>query len=352
MGTAASQFSSSTTAEEVVQAYSANLSYKTVFVTGATAGIGLETARVLLLAGATVFVGCRSEDKAQVLCESLKQNLSESSSNYKNVAQVIPVVMDQSSLQSVQQGIQQFRSHPIIQQRGLDLLILNAGVMIYFEKKLSQDNFELQFAVNHLSHFLITLSLLPELKKQPASSTDSSELSYSSLKEEARIVIVSSAAHKMGNLQMDDYNFEKRSISTTAYGDSKAYNILFSNYINSILQRDFENHSNGENTVRVTSNSLHPGVIATELARNSSVTNFFFKHMAPKSIPQGAATTVYVALSPELKGHGGQYFSDCALVQPYSTVTDVDTQKKLWTLSLSLLSSYLDPALIPAEVSA
>jgi len=356
MGNSSSQFSSSTTADQVIQAYTTNLSYKTVFVTGTTTGIGLETARVLLLAGATVFVGARSEEKANVVCDTLKHNLADSSSKFKEVAQVFPVVMDQSSLQSVQQGIQQLRAHPIIQQRGLDLLILNAGVMIYFEKQLSQDNYELQFAVNHLSHFLITLSLLPELKKQPssasASESEDPQPSYTSRKDEARIVVVSSMAHRMGNLEIDDYNFEKRSIGTTAYGDSKAYNIMFSNYLNSILEHEYKTQTEADpehhhHPVRVTANSLHPGVISTDLARNSSITNAFFKYLAPKSIPEGAATTVYVATSPALKGVGGQFFSDCAQFEPTKPVRDLELQKKLCTLSLSLLSTYLDPSLIP-----
>lgn len=326
MGNSSSQLGSSSTAQQVVDVSGVDLKGKNVVVTGATTGIGKETTRVLLESGCNVFAGCRNEEKASILKNELI--ISDSEGENKR-GTFVPVIMDQSSLASVRDAAKSLLNEPLVQDRGLDALILNAGVMINFEKKTTQDNFELQFGVNHLSHFLFTKILLPALRKKPTSSTLP--------KEEARIVVVASNAHNFNTPDIEDYNFEKRSVGASAYADSKSYNIMFSNYLNSLLETENSN----EGVTPIFSNSLHPGVISTDLGRQSIVSTIFLS-MGSKSIPQGAATSVYAAISPDLKGIGGKYLADCAIGNPGKHVQDVETQKKLWELSERLIASFLE----------
>jgi len=172
------------------------------------------------------------------------------------------------------------------------------------------DGFEYQIGINHFGHFLLTTLLLDLIKASAP----------------AKVVVVSSQAHLHGKLNFDDIHSEKNYSSWGAYGQSKLANILFASELNRRLE--------GTN---VTANSLHPGVIKTELVRDTTLGQIFtvVGGLFLKSIPQGAATTVYVATKVE---GGGRYYADCDVLQPSIAAQDVEAAKKLWELSEKLVN--------------
>lgn len=226
--------------------------------------------------------------------------------------------LDLSSMASVRKFASEYKAS----NRPLNLLINNAGVMAT-PFTLSKDNIELQFATNHLGHFLLTHLLLDTMKKTSRESG-----------REGRIVNVSSEAHRFPyseGIRFDRLNDSKGYSSWCAYGQSKLANILHANQLTKHLKDD---------GVEITANSLHPGVINTNLFRYNSwmdgvsrkVGNFFMK-----SVPQGAATTCYVALHPQVKGVSGEYFSDCNLANRTKQARDAALAQKLWDFSMSLI---------------
>ncbi len=157
------------------------------------------------------------------------------------------------------------------------------------------DGFESQFGVNHLAHFYLANLLLPELRAG----------------RPARVIVVSSVANKNGGINFDDINSEKKYDKWAAYAQSKSANILFAKQFNKLYARD-----------GIQAFSLHPGVILTNLQRHTPTEELralgFFKEDGTlvdlcKTVEQGAATTVYAALSPALNNHGGEYLEDCAI---------------------------------------
>jgi retinol dehydrogenase 12 len=202
----------------------------------------------------------------------------------------------------------------------LHILINNAGVMATKDRKVTKDNFEYQFGINHLGHFRLTMKLLPLMVK---TSKDENC--------ECRIVNLSSSAHTMGTkkINFDDIHFEKKGAYKpwTAYGQSKLSNIMFSNELSKRLKLQ---------NVNVTVNSLHPGVIATELSRDldtASSLMWSIGKLAMKTIPQGAATTVYCATSEELIGKTALYFSDCNEETPLEYSSNEKAMQQLFELS-------------------
>jgi NAD(P)-dependent dehydrogenase (short-subunit alcohol dehydrogenase family) len=198
----------------------------------------------------------------------------------------------------------------------LHILINNAGVMGLPERKLTKDGFEWQNGINHIGHFRLTLKLLQNMIPVDG---------------EKRIVCLSSTAHTMCNgLDFDNYHYEKPGtyVAWDSYGNSKLSNILFAKELNTRLQKDF-----GSDKFIVM--SLHPGVIQTELTRDMSSFQrelfLFFGAFFMKSIPQGAATTIYGAISKDVKG--GEYLSDCNDEKPHARALDLKTQEKLWDFS-------------------
>ena len=206
----------------------ATLNGKTVIITGANTGIGLETAMDMAQRGARVILACRNPDKGKAAVRVVKDRS-------KNEA-VVFVQLDLASLQSVHE----FAARILSQEPRIDILINNAGVMVPPYAK-TQDGFELQFGVNHLAHFLLTNLLLDRIKEAPS----------------ARIVNVSSLAHHYGKINFDDLQSEKKYSRVGAYCQSKLANVLFTR---SLAQRLKD--------TRVTTYSLHPGSIRTELARH------------------------------------------------------------------------------------
>ncbi|CAF1716769.1 hypothetical protein HID58_084840 [Brassica napus] len=305
-----SGFGSASTAEDVTQSIDAN--HLTVIVTGGTSGIGLEAARVLGMRGAHVIIAARNTKAANESKEMiLKMNPN---------ARIDYLQFDLSSIKSVRSFVHQFLALNL----PLNILINNAGVM-FCPFQLTEDGIESQFATNHIGHFLLTNLLLDKMK----SSARESGI-------EGRIVNLSSVAHTYTyteGIKFDSINDPDTYSEKKAYGQSKLANLLHSNALSRKLQ---------EEGVNITVNSVHPGLVTTNLFRHSGLGMSVFKAMSFflwKNIPQGAATTCYVALHPSLKGVTGKYFADCNVTTPSNFATDKSLADKLWDFSIKLIDS-------------
>ncbi|KAM8714251.1 hypothetical protein ACLKA7_014394 [Drosophila subpalustris] len=271
---------------------------KVVIVTGSNTGIGKETVLELARRGATVYMACRDESRAE---KARNEIIKETNNN-----NVFFRELDLASLESIRKFVEGFKK----EQDKLHILINNAGIF-RGPRRLTKDGFEMQMGVNHMGHFLLT-SLLIELLKKSAPS---------------RIVNVSSMAHTMVTLKIDDLNSEKSYNETVAYSQSKLANVMFT--------RELAKRLKGTG---VTVTALHPGVVDTEIFRNtailqSNIVQYFFKPLlwpfikTPKS---GAQTTLYAALDPALEGITGEYFSDCKPKKVADAATDEKASRILW----------------------
>ena len=302
-------FGAESTTDEVLTGI--DLSGKRALVTGASTGLGKETARALAAAGASVVLGVRSEERG----EPARQEILDAVPG----ADVTLGVFDLGSLAS----IREFGAAFAAEGGWLDLLINNAGVMATpFEH--TADGFELQFGTNHLGHFALTQHLLPMLVASAPS----------------RIVNLSSGGHQNGGVDFDDPNYERRDYDKWgSYGQAKSANILFTVE----LQRRYGDQG-------VNSYAVHPGMIATELSRY--MTRDDIKALMErvrnrpgnasgavtyKSVSQGAATTVWAATSSDAPA--GSYLADCAPAEAADWATDPELAKRLWTLSEQLVGT-------------
>ncbi|TYI34734.1 hypothetical protein ES332_A03G029800v1 [Gossypium tomentosum] len=287
-----SGFSSSSTAEEVTQGIDG--SALTAIVTGASSGIGVETTRVLALRGVHVVMAVRNVDAGRNVKEAILKEIPG--------AEIDVMELDLSSLASIRKFASQYQSSNL----PLNLLINNAGVGTPF--MLSHDGIELQFTTNYLAR-------------------------ESNI--EGRIVNVSSIGHRFTyseGIRFDKINDESGYSSWYAYGQSKLATILHAKELSRRLKED---------GVEITANSLHPGAILTNIMRHNGFMNGFFHLIGKyflKSIPQGAATTCYVALHPQVKGVSGEFFMDSNISTPSSMAKDVDLAKKLWDFSFTLIN--------------
>ncbi len=296
-----SPFNRKSTAEEVTEEL--NLRGKTALVTGCNSGLGFETMRVLTMRGAHVIGAARTQQKAAEACEMM-------------AGQTSPVECELSDFDSVVACTEQVAGMGI----PIDMLICNAGIMALpdLEQKYG---LELQFVTNHLGHFILVNRLLDQVNKS----------------NEGRVVMLSSAAHQQGpkdGIQFDNLSGEDGYSGWSAYGQSKLANILFANHLSKRL----------ENTT-TTSNSVHPGVINTNLGRNMKgpMLALLSVFVLPfiRSIPQGAATQCYVATNPSLRGVSGYYFADCNAKKTSAHGRDADMAEKLWNVSEELTAKYL-----------
>ncbi|HEV8295904.1 MAG TPA: SDR family NAD(P)-dependent oxidoreductase [Acidimicrobiales bacterium] len=304
----ANRFGSETTADEVLAGV--DLTGRLALVTGASTGLGLETARALGAAGACVVVMARTHEKATAAIDALRASVPR--------AELEPGVVDLASTASIRASAASF----LDRHEELHLLVNNAGVMYTpFERTI--DGFELQFGTNHLGHFLLTNLLLPTLLAGAPS----------------RIVNLSSGGHRSSDIHWDDPNYERRDYDKfESYGQSKTANVLFS------VELDRRLAGRG-----VHSYSVHPGMIRTDLSRY--MTRDDLKELMAraargpsgglpgfKSIGAGAATTVWAATAPELADYGGAYLADCGVsteVAPWAV--DAASAARLWALSEQLV---------------
>lgn len=289
------------TAEQVTEGV--DLRGRTIVVTGANSGLGLETLRVLSLRGAHVVALARSRQKAAEAC-ALASNESTA------------LACDLSDLGSVVECAQRIEALG----RPIDALICNAGIMALPELEVKM-GVEMQFLTNHLGHFVLLNRLLDTLKQAPA----------------GRIVMLSSAAHMRapaGGIAFDNLAGDKGYSGWRFYGQSKLANLLTAKELARRLQG-----------TRVTANALHPGVINTNLMRH--MPSVLRKGMdlvaglALKSVPQGAATQCFVATHPSLEGVSGKYFADSRLARASRRADDERLAERLWKVSQELVADYL-----------
>ncbi|XP_016505838.1 short-chain dehydrogenase TIC 32, chloroplastic [Nicotiana tabacum] len=304
----ASGLSYNSTAGEVTQGIDG--SGLTAIVTGASSGIGSETSRVLALRGVHVIMAVRNMAAGKDVKETIVKEIP--------AAKVDTMELDLSSLASVKKFASDFKSSG----RPLNLLINNAGVMAT-PFMLSKDNIELQFATNHLGHFLLTNLLLDKMKETARKT-----------KREGRIVNVASEAHRFAyreGVRFDKINDSKSYNSFGAYGQSKLANILHANELTRRLKED---------GAEITANSLHPGMITTNLFRHMGVFDGLVSNLGKlvlKNVQQGASTTCYLALHPQVKGVSGEYFLDNNLATTTAKAKDMDLAKRLWDFSMELV---------------
>ncbi|XP_076933381.1 short-chain dehydrogenase TIC 32 B, chloroplastic-like [Bidens hawaiensis] len=306
-----SGFGSASTAEQVTD--SVDASNLTIIITGGASGIGLETTRVLTMRGAHVIIAARNT----IAANEAKHVILKNNDN----AKIDVLELDLSSLNSVNAFVQTFNALNL----PLNILINNAGVM-FCPYQLSQDGIEMQFATNHLGHFHLTNLLLDKMKETAATTGI-----------EGRIVNLSSIAHRYTYEQgiiFDKINDKDSYSEKKAYGQSKLANILHANELSRRLN---------EEGVNITINSVHPGLIMTDLMRHSFLRiskNFkLFTFLLWKTVPHGAATSCYVAAHPDLKGVTGKYFLDCNEYPASNFATDPELAKKLWDYSQNLVNS-------------
>ena len=303
-----SGFNKDSTVAEVLDGL--DLAGKTALVTGGHSGLGLETTKALVNAGARVIVGSRNVEDA-------KQKLS-------GIRNVIVRRLDLANLDSVRA----FSANVQALEFGIDMLICNAGVMACPETRVGE-GWESQFAINHIGHYLLT------------------NLLWDTLNDGSRVVSVSSAAHHLSPIRWDDMHFQNSAYNKwVAYGQSKTANVLFA------LQLDEYGKDRG-----IRAFSLHPGKIKTPLQRHLETEEMVEagwideagKVVDPtfKSVEQGAATQVWAATSPALNGLGGLYCEDCDVARGFpeprdgfdgvcAHAIDLGEAQKLWEYTAAL----------------
>lgn len=283
---------------------------KLAVITGATGGLGYETALVLANAGAEVLVTGRNGEKGRVAIERIKRAVPSAKVRFE--------MLDLASLASVRA----FAAKMVANGQPLDLLINNAGVMDLPTRRLTEDGFEMQFGTNHLSHFALTGLLLPLLRRAEA----------------PRVVNVSSLAHRGGKIDFDNLQAERKYRSWPAYQQSKLANLLFTFE----LQRRSDAFGWG-----LISNAAHPGYARTDLIPNgpgsggvkglgARLLGFFMSHSAAA----GALPTLFAATSPEAApagyyGPNGFYElkGQVAPAKIFPQAKDEAVARKLWEAS-------------------
>ncbi|XP_021705237.1 retinol dehydrogenase 14 isoform X2 [Aedes aegypti] len=284
---------------------SRNMEGKTVIVTGANSGIGKETARDLAKRGARVIMACRNMETAakardEIVAESNNQNI------------VIRHV-DMSSLASVRNFAKEILSTESV----IDVLIHNAGVAQGLKSKVTSDGLVFSLATNYYGPFLLTHLLINMLKKS----------------DQGRIIVVSSKLYQYAHVKRDLSNINpinsQYSAPTQLYNLSKFMEIMFTQELARRLRG-----------TRVTANCLHPGVIDTGIWRNIPFPlNIVFKPIqwCFRTPEEGARTTVYLTVTPEVDQISGKYFRGCKVTEINQRVQDVALQGKLWEASRTLV---------------
>jgi NAD(P)-dependent dehydrogenase (short-subunit alcohol dehydrogenase family) len=279
---------------------------RTVIVTGANSGIGLETARILAQKGAHVVLACRNQEKGEAACADITQRDAH--------AKVELQSLDLSSLASVKTFAEGFTA---AHQR-LDLLINNAGLMMPPLGRTA-DGFELQFGANHLGHFALTGHLLPALLQTA----------------DSRVVTVSSVLHRYGSLNFENLNAEKSYSPTKAYGYSKLANLLFMRE----LQRRC--HRAAISTLSV---AAHPGSTRTNLQQYASMIRwsmalpFMAQEAAAGALPTLYAATVKDVAGGDYYGPQGWFEMTGPPAKAYMSkhARDDEAARRLWELSEQL----------------
>jgi retinol dehydrogenase-12 len=268
---------------------SASMAGKTAFVTGATSGIGLETARALARSGATVVVGARDTVRGQAVVEELRRSGGQ--------ADFVPI--DLASFASVRRAVERLTAdHP-----RLDVLVNNAGVVTK-DRLVSPDGHEVVWQTNFLGPFLLTRLLLPALHRAPR----------------ARLVNVSSRAHFSGRLDWGDLELSHGWRGLKAYSNSKLALVLFT--------KEFSRRY-----PKVSANAVHPGVIATGIWRPAPVLARLILGLVLSSPKRGAIPVVHLADAPELEGVTGRYFDKLRESPSAAAAESESDAARLWQIA-------------------
>ena len=279
-----------------------DLTHKVCLITGGTSGIGLASARALAKMGAELFLVCRNPEKGQRVID---QMASETGNPKLNL-----LIGDLASLSEVRRIAQEFLKY----EKPLHILLNNAGVYA-MKRNLARDNLEEMFAVNHLSHFLLTNLFLDRMK----------------LSSEARIVNVASGAHMLvRQINFEDLNFDNGFRSLKVYSHSKLANMLFTHELARRLA-----------DCNITVNSADPGEVGTNLGSQNGVFGKVISRLMKlflQSPEKGAKTSVYLCTSDEVDGVTGKYFRNCREKEPKSWARNNKMAKRLWAVSEQLTS--------------
>ncbi len=307
-----SKFGMRSTAAEVIEGI--DLRGKTAIVTGATSGLGIETARALAGAGAEIFIPARNLEKGETIAADLRAATGNGEIHVSE--------LDLSDFASIRRFTDRF----LESGKPVHILINNAAIMACPLARTAE-GFESQFATNHLGHFLLTGRLAAAL-----------------IAGKARVVSLSSIGHRLSPVLFDDIHFKTREYDKwRAYGQAKTANALFAVGLNARLTGG-------------TANAVHPGGIMTGLQQHLTTEEMTAMgwidtegKLNPlfKTIEQGAATSVWAAVAPELEGHGGLYLEDCNQAEPavpekpYSGVhahaSDPEAAERLWVESETMV---------------
>jgi NAD(P)-dependent dehydrogenase (short-subunit alcohol dehydrogenase family) len=286
---------------------------RTAVVTGANSGLGLVTARELARAGATVVMACRNLEKGRAALDEVERAASGTAPELSE--------LDLASLTSVRSFADGFHAT----HESLDLLVNNAGVMAP-PRRLTEDGFELQFGTNHLGHFALTTALLDRMEGR----------------DDARVVTLSSTAHKMGRINFDNLNGGRRYFRWNAYGQSKLANLLFA------LELDRRLRASGST---IKSLAAHPGYAATNLQSAAAplldrLVMVASNALIAQSEEMGALPTLFAATQPGLEGGTyvgpdgpGEQRGHPTVVQPNARARDERSARRLWQVSEELTSA-------------
>ena len=302
-----------------------SLADKVVLITGGTAGLGLESAKRLATAGATIVLTSRTAAKGEKAVEAVQSYLS--GKGVEN-AKIFSLVLDLDDLESTKAFPESYKKLGLGE---ISVLMNNAGVMAIPDRQLTKDGYERTFQSNHLGHFVLTAGLFPFLSRTKTT-----------------VVNVSSEAYNFagGNLDIDNLNGEKKYGAWTSYGLSKLANILFTQE----LQRRADESGDGSWLTAVT---LHPGAVQTDLGRNiageekwnqiknngASPLEMFALNALSKftlTVEQGASTQVFLAAGAEGSLEKAAFYEDMKVKKLPAYANDASKAKQLWELSESL----------------
>lgn len=267
---------------------------KTVLITGATDGIGLFTALELAKKNFKIIIHGRNKKKCENAISFIKGFVAHCEIEFETAD-----FSDFSQVKDLSQLL-------LNKNEKIDVLINNAGVYMN-ELQLNKDGIEMTMAVNHFSHFILTLNILPLIEKS----------------ENGKIIHVSSIAHSRGKIDFDSFFGKSEFQPYAAYAQSKLANVIFSNMLAEKIKEK-----------NITSNSLHPGVITTKLLQKGF-------NMTGDSLQEGARTSVFLAFSPLAEGVTGKYFIKIKPNPINPVASNNEITEKFWKLSEEITNNYL-----------
>lgn len=305
------------------------LTDRVVLVTGGNTGIGYETSKWIAMMGARVIIACRSEERAKNAIEKMQEAFEEEKAKgttgicSKEKLEVEFMALDLASLKSVENFIEAFKS----KESKLHLLLCNAGIAMH-PQEYTEDGYEIMFQVNYLGHFLLVTKLLPTM-------LDSGE--------DCRVIMVSSEAHLTSSFDLEKaqgkHHTKENFKRLMYYGNSKLYQIMQMYCLNRCLQK-----------TNVTVNSIHPGIVETEISRSFSdlgMWKVFFQLSkmigVTKNPYEGAKTLINAAINPEFKETRDAYYIDMRIKEANSLARNKEKQEALWKYSVDCLHNYLKP---------